>query len=414
MPRFKHLALLPLTLAAASAQAAPQNFRSFVAGLHTARPTADLALKPDGPALFEEARTHLLRLYDGITVHQTLADPAGRRVFDCIRYDEQPALRLHTITSIAAPPPFPPDSAPAPEDVLPAHPACASGTFPMERITLDQILAAGGLHEFFHKSPGTEHIPSEGRIVPPNSGGHAYAYAYQQVNNTGGRTTESLYNPTINTAKGEIFSLEQQWYIGGSGTGTQTAEVGWQNYPGLYNTANSVLFAYYTADDYNQTGCYNYSCGKFVKSPKSPIDLAQPFPQYSVAGGTQVKIKIGYTLYKQGWWLSYANKWVGYYPLSVYNGGQLSQYATLAEWGTETVGSNVWPPAGSGEFAARGYPNAAYQAKMSYLDTSGASHVAAITTQQPSPTCFTDSAPGPLRHGLGYGFFLGGPGGTGC
>jgi hypothetical protein len=39
---------------------------------------------------------------------------------------------------------------------------------------------------------------------------------------------------------------------------------------------------------------------------------------------------------------------VGYYPGSMYHGGQKSRYAQIIELGTQGVGTRIWPPEGSG------------------------------------------------------------------
>jgi hypothetical protein len=60
-------------------------------------------------------------------------------------------------------------------------------------------------------------------------------------------------------------------------------------------------------------------------------------------------------------WLHRQGQAVGYYPGSIYRGGQLTRKARLIEYGGETVGSTVWPPMGSGHFASAGWQYAAYQ-----------------------------------------------------
>ena len=40
------------------------------------------------------------------------------------------------------------------------------------------------------------------------------------------------------------------------------------------------------------------------------------------------------------------NDWVGYYPGSIYGGGQLSRYVQEIDFGGETVRSRIWPPMG--------------------------------------------------------------------
>jgi hypothetical protein len=208
----------------------------------------------------------------------------------------------------------------------------------------------------------------------------------------------------------------QNWYVGGSGIGLQTAEVGWQNYPARHNNdENSRLFAYYTADGYTNLKCYDYDCGAFVQYAGAPISLGQRWTAYSVPGGTQYYITIGYYLYQGNWWLAYGDGWVGHYPGSVYKGGQLTRNATEIQFGTESVGTaGFWPPEGSGYFASAGWPYSGYQRTIYYRASSGAFQYPSLTSIQPSPSCYTDTNQTWGGSYWQYYFFLGGPGGTGC
>jgi hypothetical protein len=286
----------------------------------------------------------------------------------------------------------------------------------MPRMTLEHIAAFGSLHAFFEKGPngaGQVHQPGH-ETREPNSNGHAYSYAYQYVNNWGGQSTQSLNNPYVNTALGEVFSLMQNWYVGGGGSATQTAEVGWQNFPGKYGTENPVLFAYYTADDYNHTGCYNYDCGAFVQYGGAPISLGEYWNHYSVPGGAQYIITIGYYFYQGNWWLGYGTGWVGYYPGSLYGSGQMAHNATLIEYGTESVGSSRWPAEGSGDWASTGWPYSGYQRTIYYRNAAGTFQYPSLTSVEPSPSCYTDTSQTWGGSTWQYYFFLGGPGGTTC
>jgi hypothetical protein len=90
---------------------------------------------------------------------------------------------------------------------------------------------------------------------------HHYAFTAHFVNNLGGNSNLNLWNDYVNNNVGQQMSLSQQWYAGGSPT--QTAEVGWQAQPSVWGTYNSVLFIYWTADGYDNTGCYNLDKRRF-------------------------------------------------------------------------------------------------------------------------------------------------------
>jgi hypothetical protein len=407
----------------------PVPFATFLRGLSNAR-AADFIGRPQAPVqdepTFEQIRDHLLRVYGGQDVRQSFVQDG--QTLDCVPLAEQPAKRLQRLPSFAPPPPFSPQVAvgqpatPADSAVdLPGDAAkltCPSGSFAMPRMTLEQISTFGSLKAFFDKGPdgaGQVHVSGD-KLEKPNTNGHAYAYAIQSVNNWGGQSSQSLNNPFVDTSLGEVFSLMQNWYVGGSGSGLQTAEVGWQNYPARHNNdEHSRLFAYWTADGYQQTGCYDYTCGAFVQYAGAPISLGQSWTAYSVPGGTQYYITIGYYLYQGNWWLAYGDGWVGYYPGSLYKGGQLTRNATAIEFGTESVGTaGFWPPEGSGYFASAGWPYSGYQRTIYYRASSGAFQYPSLTSIQPSPSCYTDTNQTWGGSYWQYYFFLGGPGGTGC
>jgi hypothetical protein len=44
------------------------------------------------------------------------------------------------------------------------------------------------------------------------------------------------------SSKNEVFSLAQQWYVGGSGSSLQTVEGGWQVFPAQTHREGSALY----------------------------------------------------------------------------------------------------------------------------------------------------------------------------
>jgi hypothetical protein len=265
----------------------------------------------------------------------------------------------------------------------------------------------------------------------------------------------------VDTSKEEVVSLSQQWYVGGTGTGTQTVEVGWNNYPALYgdaqNAQKSRVFIYWTADNYGKTGCYNLQCGGFVQtnpnwvlgshclftggnewSPTKPPPKDNCYlPEYSTVGGAQVEFTAQFNLYDEKWWL-YLGKSagseltpVGYYPVSIFvvNGvnGQLTHYAQTIEYGTESVAcvaagsvcsatETIFPPEGSGQMPNNGYSYAAYQRDIFYIDQSGDGHWSkGLKPVQLSPNCYQVTLPlWGNASGWGTYIYVGGPGGKGC
>lgn len=364
---------------------------------------------------FEEMRSHVLGLYDGVEVSHSFVKDASH--FDCIPVAQQASAR--GLDGIAAPPP----STPTPAAVKRSSPAavatpgtdefgnsttCEAGTVPMRRVTLEEMAQFPTLRHFLSKRPLSELAPATSNAA------HKYAYNYQNVNNIGGSATLNIWRPYVDTSRAEVFSLSQEWYVGGTGSGTQTAEVGWQNFPSKYGTQNSVLFIYWTADNYAKTGCYNMDCGAFVQVDNS-VTIGGSFGAYSTVGGDQQEVTAQFYLYNGDWWLSIDGTWVGYYKGSNYKGGQLTKYAQSIKFGTESVGTTVYPGEGSGYWSNTGWGNAAYQRSLFYFDTNGDAYWDTLTPANPSPKCYSTS--GPLTSssdGWELYFFVGGPGGTGC
>jgi len=216
----------------------------------------------------------------------------------------------------------------------------------------------------------------------------------------------------VDTSKGEVFSLSQEWYVGGSGANTQTDEVGWVVYPDMFGDEKSHFFIFSTPDNY-VTGCWNNSCGDFVQTGSSGL-LGASFNHYSAFGKTQYEFSARYYLHNGNWWLYYGGKAVGYYPLAMYKGGQNSKHAQVIEFGTESVGTTVWPPEGSGDWPSKGFKYAAYQRNLYYTNTSKKKVWDSLSPDIPSPACYSVGGPNSGTGAWTVYFYEGGPGGSGC
>lgn len=411
-------------------------FNSFLENTRTASIVdfAGPASKVKNDASLEEMRQHILSLYSGVEIKHSFVLNSSH--FDCVPIAQQPGAKALGGKAIAS---APPESIAKPQggaddEADRASPAtqlgtakqadefgnsigCEQGTIPMRRITLEEMTHFPTLRDFFQKGPDGAGRPSLARPeAAPQSPtqGHKYSLMYQNVDNLGGNANLNLWNPYVNTSWGEIFSLSQEWYVGGNGSATQTAEVGWQNFPAKYGNEESRLFIYWTADYYNQTGCYNLECGAFVQVSNS-APLGGGFTGYSTYGGTQYEISAMYYLYRGNWWLAIQGTWIGYYPGSIYRGGQLSQFSDFIEFGTEGVGETVWPGEGSGYWSTAGFGHAAYQRNLYYVNLSAEGIWDSLTAYDPSPRCYSTSGPFfSTASKWGSNFYEGGPGGPGC
>ncbi|MBV9037767.1 MAG: neprosin family prolyl endopeptidase [Acidobacteriaceae bacterium] len=384
------------------------------------------------PAAFNEMRQHILNMYEGVNVSHSYV--LGSQTIDCVPVSQQLSVRTLGLKKIAEPPNSSPSvpgganqsSAFQKASQLPADKTadefgnalgCETSTVPMTRLTMENLSHFKNLQEFFEKGPnGSGHppMPDTKNSITPNPYDHKYAFMYQYVNNLGINANINLWRPYVYTDIGEIFSLAQTWTIGYSSGPVQTAEVGWQNFPGKYGTESSVPFIYWTADGYNRTGCYNLDCSGFVQVSSS-VTFGAPFSagSYSVPDGPQYEIQAEFYLYQGNWWLNFNGTWVGYYPGSLYGGGQLSRYANLVEFGSESVGYNVWPAEGSGLFAASGWTYAGYERLIYYIDLSSTGYWATLTPDDPSPSCYSTAGPY-YASNWGVYFYFGGPGGASC
>ena len=380
---------------------------------------------------FDAMRKHVLSMYEGVHVSHSFVQGASH--VDCVPIAEQPTIRQLGLKAIEEAPPesmlathkaeedksaglsssptFPEDSVQG-MDEFGNQAFCEAASIPMRRIEMEELMQFPTLEDFFRKKPAGSLTAEE---APATAGAtHKYSIFRQYVDNAGANSSINLWSPYVNTSVGQIFSLFQQWYVGGSGAALQTAEVGWQNYPAKYGDQRSRLFIYYTADNYVHTGCYNHDCAAFVQTSNTAT-LGGAFTNYSVYGGTQYDFSAQFYLYNGNWWLAIQGTWIGYYPGSLYRGGQLSRFAQRIDFGTETVGTTTWPGAGSGAWSTAGWSRAAYQRNLYYIRTTGGTVWDSLSPIDPSPACYNTSGPYySSSAGWGIYFYAGGPGGSGC
>jgi hypothetical protein len=406
-------------------------FDAFMAATKTARSTDMASSKAKDDSAFEEMRQHILTMYKGVAVSHSYVQASNH--FDCVPTGQQPSVRILGLKSIAGAPPQSalhkptagdkPGSATQPAtqgagktDAFGNAIGCEANTIPMRRITLDEMTQFPTVHDFFQKGVNGSGRPAtaQKQADPDLAANHKFSIMYQNVNNLGGNANINIWSPSVTPGWGQVFTLSQEWYVGGSGANTQTVEVGWQNYPAKYGTEDSRLFIYWTADNYATTGCYNLDCAGFVQIDNSAT-LGGGFDDYSSFYGPQYEISAEYYLYQGNWWLAIQGTWIGYYPGWLYRGGQLAYYAQLIEYGTESDASVVWPGEGSGYWATAGFSLAAYQRNVFYLDGYGNGIYPSLTPYNTSPACYNTAGPFfDSTSSWGIYLFAGGVGGGGC
>lgn len=367
-------------------------------------------------------------LYESAEATNSFADRDGAPI-DCLTIESQPALKTQAGRRAARPPALVdgPEAEAAParaayvesplaegkKDDLGNDLFCAEGSIPKVRVTPERIAQAGGLATFLRKSPDGGRHPllgsgtgagrpvdtplAPGQIAPPMQvvGGsiHAYAHAFQyNVPNHGIRTWFNVWNPRPSPG---VFSLSQLWLTGGEGAGLQTIEGGWHVYPDLFNGSTLTrLFLYSTPDGY-QTGGYNLE-GGFIQVDNTWV-IGGSFDA-STPAGQQRGFLMQWQRDAQGnWWLFLAGSGtpvaVGYYPVTLYGTGQLSQYATMVDFGGEVCsqqGGKQTGAMGSGQPAAAGWQQAAFHKSCAYLDRQTGRMVAAtLTPDLRDAPCYT-------------------------
>jgi hypothetical protein len=436
------IGVLALLLGSAGSAFAQQNSRQFVRyddfiSNTRAANFDDFAARPDtkvrDASAFEEMRQSILDRYEGVNITHSFV--LGQMHYDCVPVQQQPALRKYNLQSVAPAPPqsLAPRLAAAQNNVKSANLApevgqdgfgnstqCEAGTVPLLRNTLDAMSRFPSLQDYYRKPASgavreaQEKAHGSGEFATPGGAAHKYSYTYQWVNNLGGNSNLNIWDPYVNTGAGEVFSLSQEWYVGGSGANTQTEEVGWVVYPAMFGDERTHFFIFSTPNNY-ASGCWNNTCGDFVQVADSGL-LGAYFNTVSAHGGTQYEFNAEYYLYQGNWWLNYQGTWIGYYPGSMYHGGQNTRNAQLIEFGTESVGTSVWPNEGSGYWPSSGWTWAAYQRNLWYISTSTsyASYWDTLNPSIPSPACYNIAGPYNSTGAWTRYFFEGGPGGYGC
>lgn len=384
--------------------------------------------KVESAGHFEEMRNYLIAHYANIEVPKSFEDHNGQ-IWDCIPVEQQPSLKRSGKPPAKAP--APPaikstDSKPPAQlsrsflseqkqDKQGNQLSCPPGHIPVRRVVMDELIQFKNLNDFRNKTPRQKGPASISPLEQDTETEiHKYAHAAQTVDNLGGHSFISIWQPPI--VNDQVFSLLQQWYVAGDGDQLQTAEAGWQVYPGKYKTAEPCLFIYWTADNYKNTGYYNLDGSGFVQT-NNKWALGGPLTgSISSPGGPYYELEITWSLADGNWWLYIngltADDAVGYLPVAVYQGGPLATNASVIDYGGETVGSTSWPPMGSSEFANQGSNGAAWQRGINYFDPAGASQWANLTKYEDFPNCYTIDLGS--DDSWGTYFYLGGPGGNNC
>lgn len=423
-----------LRTSVSASHAFPQVTRDFKQFLDTqaqlSYATRGAAAKVSDPTAFAEMQRYVFNRYNGLTVLRSVQQDG--KVFDCIPREQQPALRDGSAP--AAPPTLSSNTG----TVMPidASQRCDTGSVPLERIGLAEMSKHANLRSFLLGTTPRVIAPRQADAAPAAASvTHYYSTVYLDTAGTsvtGAGADLNLWAPVLRSAD-ETQTISQIWIVGNSaGKQTQTLEVGWEIQPGAGWGNKPIIFIYSTQDGYLKTGCHNLDCSDFVQTSTRAVLGAQPVAGFSTAGGKQTMLGVEFQRNTDGnWWLRLDGEWIGYYKAALYSGDLANGRVAYVSAGCEvsTDSGVASPRMGSGQFAAAGYRQAAFQANHFYRDAAMATHpvqrLSSVSVEQPS--CYTLAMTGysyPYALGAGVtrtslspemrngGFYFGGPGCT--
>lgn len=291
---------------------------------------------------------------------------------------------------------------------------CPSGTIPIRRVTMDTLRNFESIDDFRQKVPNHLKGQSDTTDIKRNRSFsfYQYAHAFQRVENKGAESSLNVWSP--HTQASAEFSLSQIWIARGDEDDLETVEAGWQVYRDKYGDRNARLFIYFTPDNYKDRGCYNLFCSAFVQTDNS-ILLGGKFEKYSVKGGNQRYITLRWQLggSNNAWWLRLGNKWIGYYPNSLFDRKGIKNKAAKVDFGGEITdykpgGKHTSTDMGSGSWPSEGFRYAAFQRHIRYLDSNLVPRTPLLTEIRTDRYCYDIE----VKTGSSWGtyFFFGGPG----
>lgn len=281
---------------------------------------------------------------------------------DCIDFNSFPSVKEAAQKGITlrnegppAPPPLPPRGSSAGLQPLfdgsldedGQERRCPAGTVAHPRLTVDKIVAAGGLATLsdHHKKGPPPPAPCGTDIAD-----YSHITGRQDITNNGGLAVIASYNPPAQSGT-TAHSLGQIWSYANGSNGLETAEVGWIVSPQDYQGSTATwLFSYFTNDGYQSTGCYGYPGSPCGFTPVSGAEFSPNMqilsePAFGTGDPPELAVQTfnpGSTYPKayQNWYIYVDGNLIGYYP-QVYYSGQMTTSAATFQSGGEIVQTNV-------------------------------------------------------------------------
>ncbi|XP_059441780.1 protein neprosin-like [Corylus avellana] len=185
----------------------------------------------------------------------------------------------------------------------------------------------GSLHTFATKLPGEYSVGIE---------------TTEDATYHGAKAVITINNPRVEVGQ---YSKAQIWVRHGPDAETNSIEVGWAVHPKLYGDNRTRLTAYWTADGFQKTGCYNTECPGFVQV-HNEYHLGGYFANISVFDGPQYGFKMTIIQDQEtgNWWLMDDDDYkYGYWPKEIFT--HLATGASYLRYGGATFSpSNIQTP----------------------------------------------------------------------
>jgi len=291
-----------------------------------------------------------------------------------------------------------------------------SGTVPVARRDPPQETTAATTQAYLSKPGGGSYHPFTTASEPVNGFFHATIDSESPCYGVSG--VVNVWSPKIQG--GEDHSLMQLWLV--DENHGQSVEAGWIVSHYQYGDLTAHLFTWYTTDgwtkqgpgvggyDANQTGWVQ--CDDMIFPGALLVGASE-------AGSAQVVLPLQATLWDGNWWIAVRDRWIGYYPASLFarssDGDTLTARATRALFGGEVYTSAPIPATttsqmGSGAFPDAGIGYACLQRNLSILtSTAGQTEPFQGSPNQEQTTMYR-IAPAPADPTRGSCYLVGGPG----
>ncbi|KAK1417711.1 hypothetical protein QVD17_26845 [Tagetes erecta] len=174
---------------------------------------------------------------------------------------------------------------------------------------------------------------------------HSYAVVLTEgFSYSGAKANIKVFNPYVESVSGSQqngplpvgdYSSSQVMLRNGPLQTFETAEAGWTVNPIIYNDHKTRLFAYWTVDGMQHTGCFDLTCPGFVQT-SSEVLLGGDIGSYYAS---EITIQISKDPYTNNWWFKFNDKEVGYWPGDIFE--LLKYHAVLVQWGGEVYSQKV-------------------------------------------------------------------------